>query len=68
MDKTTKEMSLGIVVTLVLGMFILHLTGCAGANIKKKIGVDLNAILQAQDCPAACDAIKAYVVGQLGGK
>lgn len=40
-------------------------TGCAG-SVKKQIASDLNAILQVQDCPTACDAVKAYVKGQLG--
>lgn len=43
----------------------LTLTGCA-ASLKKQIASDLVTILQAQDCPTVCYALKLYVRQQLG--
>lgn len=41
--------------------------GCASATkIKQEIGADLAQIIQTQDCPTICFALKAYMRTRLG--
>lgn len=48
-------------------MSILVISGCATAgSAKDKIAKDLAEIVEYQDCPTICDALKAYIRTQLG--
>ena len=52
---------------IVVGLCILP--GCASAKVKAAQDAmikDLNMIVQVQDCPTVCDALKAYIAAKLG--